>query len=101
MFNVNLKFEPEAAAAAGLGFDADFAAHAGDGFLDDSEADAGAGVFIAVVEAFEDAENAFAMFRSDADAVVFDPDADEIAVAFFANDDFGSHSFGAEFDGVR
>src|SRR5437879_6485534 len=82
------QFEPKAAALAESGFDADAPAHALDSFLDNREADARAAISVAV-EAEKETENLLLVFGSDADAVVFDPDADPGALVCLV-----SHSMG-------
>ena len=75
-----LKFQPEAAALARLGLDSNFAAHALGGFADESQTDAGA--FTAFVELLEHIEDAFLVFFRNPDAVIFKPEADEVAACF-------------------
>ncbi len=69
-----LQLQPEGGSFPWLGFDADVAAHAFNGFLDDGETDAVALVLVA--EALEDFEDFGEIFRSDADAVVAEPEPD-------------------------
>ena len=71
------KFEPETAALAGRRFEAEFTLEAFDAFADKSETDAGSRIGMRRVEAFEEAEDFLVVVRMDANAVVFDGDADE------------------------
>src|SRR6185436_8357761 len=75
-----LEFQPKAAAFTWFGFDADLAAHALSGFADEGQADAGA--FIALVELLEHAEDALLIFAGDADAVIFEPEANVTSARF-------------------
>ena len=69
--------EPEAAPVAGRGIEPQFAAETFDAFADEREADASAGIDLEGMEALEQAEYLFMVVGMDADAVVFDGDADE------------------------
>src|SRR5882672_605410 len=68
------KFQPEATAHSRLGFKPDFAAHTLSGFAYERKADASA--VVALVESLEHAENALLVFSRDADAIIFEPEAD-------------------------
>ena len=71
--------EPEAAAGFAVGFNADFAGHFFDGFADDGKADAGAFIFGFGMDTLEHLEDAVLMFWFDADAIIFEPNANAAA----------------------
>lgn len=93
------EFYPKAAALAGGGFKAELAAHAGNRFTDDGQAGAGA-VVGAAVQAFKEAKDALVVFGGDADAVVFEPEADGVGVGFGAEADMGTLAGGDEAEGI-
>src|SRR5439155_2048523 len=68
-------------AALGAGLDPDAPAVAPDDLLDDGQADAGAGIRVAGVQALEHLEDALAVARVDADAVVGDLEVPVLALA--------------------
>src|SRR5690349_19298732 len=92
------KFQPEAAAFARLGLNADTAFHAFGSLADEGQADAGA--FVAPVELLEHAEDAFVIFLRDADAVVLEPDKDQIASQFRTDADARDLTGFDKLDGV-
>src|ERR1044071_4236713 len=75
-----LQFDPEPAPFAFAGFDPGPAAEAFHAFLHDGQTDAGARVGLDSVQPFKDPENTPVKFRGDANAVVLDPDANELPI---------------------
>src|SRR5437667_6490962 len=92
------EFQPEPAAPVGLRLDPDLAVHALGGFAHESQADAGA--FIAFVQFLEHGKDTFVMFRRDTDAVIFEPETQEVAARFGPDSDFGYDARFDEFDCV-
>src|SRR6185436_10554213 len=78
----SLEFDPETTALAGSGFDAHFPAHALGGAADNREAEAAAFVTAGVAQALKHLEQVVLFAFGDANAVVFDPDAQEKAARF-------------------
>src|SRR3954468_7056285 len=73
------QFHPKAAPRAGRGFHTHASAHPLDGFADNCQSNAGAGIGIDAVQAFEHSEDALMIFRTDANAIVLNPKADEFS----------------------
>src|SRR5436190_6227842 len=71
------EFEPEATAVSRRGIDAEFAAEAFDAFADKSEANTSTRIGVAGMQTLEEAEYFLVVVGMDADAVIFDGDADE------------------------
>ena len=86
-----LQFYTETTTLAWLRIEANLAAHALDGFLDDGQADAGWWLFALAVHALEHFEHSSLRLFWDADAVVFNPNADRRIFDFrFSIFDFGT-----------
>ena len=71
-----LQFDPGTAAVAGFGLDADFAAQAVHHLADQGETDAGP--FVVLVKLLEHLPDFVVVLLFDADAFVFEPDADQM-----------------------
>ena len=72
-----LQFDPEAAAVAGLGLDADLAVHSVHHLADQGKTDAGP--LVALVKLLEHLPDFVVVSLLDADAFIFEPDANQVA----------------------